>query len=59
MQSMVPDIKAEGDLAMLVTRTADNLRHIRTLTSVFPHAARSAGQAVELIMREPVIEVDW
>lgn len=48
----------EGDLAMLVARTADNLRHIRTLTSVFPQAASSAGQAVELIMREPVVEVD-
>jgi superfamily II RNA helicase len=44
----------EGDLAMLITRTADNLRHIRTLGDVFPKVAASAGQAVDLIMREPV-----
>ena len=45
---------AEGDLAMLVSRTADNLRHIRTLSEVFPKVAATAGKAVDLIMREPV-----
>jgi superfamily II RNA helicase len=45
---------AEGDLAMLITRTADNLRHIRTLGDVFPRVAATAGQAVELLIREPV-----
>ncbi|MFB0545943.1 MAG: hypothetical protein ACETWB_03445, partial [Anaerolineae bacterium] len=30
---------AEGDLAMLISRTADNLRHIRTLADVFPRVA--------------------
>ena len=46
---------AEGDLAMLMLRTADNLRHIRTLDDVFPEAAQSAHQAVEMILKEPVI----
>ena len=46
--------QAEGDLAMLIARTADNLRHIRTLGAVFPRVAATAGHAVELIMREPV-----
>ena len=45
---------AEGDLAMLIARTADNLRHIRTLEDVFPDVAATAGQAVDLIVREPV-----
>ncbi len=45
----------EGNLAMLILRTADNLRHIRTLTRVFPEAAESAGAAVEAILRDPVI----
>lgn len=46
---------AEGDLAMLVLRTADNLRHIRSLRDVFPRAAENAGKAIELILRDPVI----
>jgi len=45
----------EGDFSMLVLRTADNLRHIRTLKSVFPEAAASAAAAIELIMRDPVL----
>jgi superfamily II RNA helicase len=45
----------EGNLAMLILRTADNLRHIRALSSAFPEAAQSAAKAIELIMREPVI----
>jgi ATP-dependent RNA helicase HelY len=45
---------AEGDLAMLISRTADNLRHIATLRNVFPQVAATAWQAVERIMREPV-----
>jgi superfamily II RNA helicase len=44
----------EGDLAMLISRTADNLRHIRTLGAVFPKVAATAGQAVDLLLREPV-----
>lgn len=46
----------EGDLAMLVLRTADNLRHVRALSEVFPQAAESAAQGIELILRDPVVE---
>jgi ATP-dependent RNA helicase HelY len=45
----------EGDLAMLILRTADNLRHVRTLTRVFPQAAKSSAKSIELIMRYPVV----
>ena len=45
----------EGSLAMLILRTADNLRHIRALADVFPIAARNASEAIELIVRDPVI----
>ncbi len=45
----------EGDLAMLILRTADNLRHIQALSSVFPEAAETARHAVQLILRDPVI----
>lgn len=44
----------EGDLAMLILRTADNLSHVRSLGRVFPQAAQTAATAIELIMREPV-----
>jgi ATP-dependent RNA helicase HelY len=46
---------AEGDLASLILRTADNLRHIRALKDVFPKAAENAGKAMELILRDPVV----
>ncbi len=45
----------EGNLAMLVLRTADNLRHIRTLVDAFPAVAENAHKAVESILREPVV----
>jgi len=45
----------EGTFAMLVLRTADNLRHIRALAHVFPEAAKTAATAIELILREPVV----
>jgi superfamily II RNA helicase len=45
----------EGDLVMLILRTADNLRHIRALRQVFPDAAETADRAIELILREPVV----
>lgn len=44
----------EGDLAMLILRTADNLRHIKALSEVFPKAAETAAKSINLIMREPV-----
>jgi superfamily II RNA helicase len=45
----------EGDLVMLILRTADNLRHIRRLKRAFPDAAATADQAIERILREPVL----
>lgn len=45
----------EGNLAILVLRTADNLRHIITLADVFPEAAASAKSAVEALLRDPVV----
>jgi superfamily II RNA helicase len=46
---------AEGDLAMLVSRVADNLRQIASLTKVYPAIARSAVEAIAIILREPVV----
>ncbi|MBF0099934.1 MAG: DEAD/DEAH box helicase [Desulfobacterales bacterium] len=46
---------SEGDLAKLILRTADHLRHFRNLNEVFPEIANSADSAIELILREPVI----
>ena len=46
---------AEGDLAMLVLRTADNLRQIAALTKVYPAIARSALEAISIILREPIL----
>lgn len=46
---------AEGDLAMLILRTSDNLRHIGNIGQVFPDAAQTAIEAIELILRDPVV----
>ena len=46
---------AEGDLAMLVSRTADSLRQIASLTEVYPTIAQSAVDAMAMILREPVV----
>ena len=48
----------EGDLAMLILRTADNLRHVRNLKEVFPEAAATAAKSIEKILREPVVNED-
>ena len=45
----------EGDLAMLVSRTADNLRQMASLKDVYPGIAITSTQAISLILREPVI----
>ena len=45
----------EGDLSRLILRTADNLHHIANLTDHFPEIARSAMEAKDIIMREPVV----
>ena len=47
---------AEGNLAMLMMRTADNLRHTASLVEVFPAAAATAREAIDRIMRPPVVE---
>lgn len=44
----------EGNLVMLMLRTADHLRHVRALKDVFPEAAETAAAAIDLILREPV-----
>ena len=49
---------AEGDLVMLILRTADNLRHIRSLKHPFPDTAAAAARAVERLLREPVAMED-
>jgi len=55
-KKVVPNEKIEeGDLVMLILRTADNLRHIRGLKPVFPEAAKTAQDAIDLILREPVL----
>ena len=46
----------EGIFASLILRTADNLRHIKNLQNIFPEAAESASIAVELILRDPVVQ---
>ncbi len=45
----------EGDMAMLVFRTADNLRQIISLEGTHPVLAEKAREALQLILREPVI----
>ena len=46
---------ADGDLAMLVLRTADNLRQIASLRDTHPDIAALATKAREAILREPVV----
>ncbi|MCK5097094.1 MAG: ATP-dependent DNA helicase, partial [Desulfobacteraceae bacterium] len=45
---------AEGDLARLILRTAENLRHLTNLKDTFPQIADSAEKAIEMILKEPV-----
>jgi ATP-dependent RNA helicase HelY len=45
----------DGDFSMLIMRTADNLRHIRSLAHAFPDTAATARKAIDLIMRPPVL----
>lgn len=46
---------AEGDMAVLILRTADNLRHVVGLDAVFPEAAENASKAIESMLRDPVV----
>ncbi len=45
----------EGDLAMVILRTADHLRQIESLSETHPQLAASARKAIESILREPVL----
>ncbi|MHC1742688.1 MAG: DEAD/DEAH box helicase [Syntrophobacteraceae bacterium] len=44
----------EGDLAMVILRSADHLRQIESLQETHPQLATSARRAIDLILREPV-----
>jgi superfamily II RNA helicase len=45
----------EGDVAQLIYRVSDNLRQLASLSSTHPRLAGSARQAVELLLRPPVL----
>ncbi|MFH1057246.1 MAG: DEAD/DEAH box helicase [Pseudomonadota bacterium] len=45
----------EGDLANLIYRTADNLRQLTSLTTTHPRLAACAREAVDLLLRPPVV----
>ncbi|UCG13531.1 MAG: DEAD/DEAH box helicase [Deltaproteobacteria bacterium] len=45
----------EGDLAMLIYRTADSLRQMEGLTKTHPRLASSATEAIQRLLREPVL----
>lgn len=46
---------AEGDLARLILRTGENLRQISKLEDTFPVIAKTAKDAIDLILKEPVV----
>ncbi|HIJ76754.1 MAG TPA: DEAD/DEAH box helicase [Deltaproteobacteria bacterium] len=45
----------EGDLAMIILRTADHLRQIEALSQTHPKLAATAAEAIGLLLREPVL----
>jgi len=45
----------EGDLAMIILRTADHLRQIEALCETHPRLAATAAEAIGLLLREPVL----
>lgn len=46
---------ADGDLAMLISRTADNLQQIASLKDTHPEIARAAAGGRHRLLREPVV----
>ncbi len=46
---------AEGDFARLILRTAENLRQMTKLTEDFPAIAQTAREAIDLILKAPVV----
>lgn len=45
----------EGDMASLITRTADHLRQVENLKETHPRLASTAAKSIDLILREPVL----
>jgi hypothetical protein len=45
----------EGDLAMLMLRTADHLRQLLSLEAEEPQLADTARRALDLLMRSPLV----
>lgn len=45
----------EGDLAMVILRTADHLRQLHSLAETHETLAACARKAIEMILREPVL----
>lgn len=45
----------EGDLAMLMLRTADHLRQVRSLKDHMPELADTADEAMTLLLRSPLV----
>ena len=48
---------AEGDLARLILRTGDNLRQIAKLEENFPAIAKTAKEAMDLLLKEPIVSI--
>ena len=46
---------AEGDFARLILRTGENLRQISKLEESFPVIAKTAKDAIDCILKEPVV----
>jgi len=49
---------SDGEMAMLILRTADNLRQIASLRETHPKMAELAVKARDAILREPVV-FEW
>lgn len=53
---LVTHVRAdEGDLAMLMLRTADHLRQLLALENQEPELVRTARAAIQLLMRSPLV----
>jgi superfamily II RNA helicase len=48
---------AEGDFARLILRTAENLRQMTHLKQDFPVFAKTAAEAIDMILKSPVLTV--
>jgi superfamily II RNA helicase len=46
---------AEGDLARLILRTGENLRQLAGVRNTFPAIAKTAREAMDMILKEPVV----